>query len=160
MALSLDLDTLLAGVTTTSRAITGVRMAFDYDEWPDSPPGLFNKDQALHLTGYPEEGDGFRYNLKGSDLSEYEFTIPLYTVVVDAAKVKRSRGWAAPYVDRYRAAFDTRSAILAVGTGNTGSVIYTGATVVRSIPDWPAYDGFFMLRHELRFHVKGPVQRD
>ena len=160
MTLSLDLDTLLAGVTTTARAITGIRTAFDYDEWPDSPPGLFNKDQALHLTGFPEEGDGFRYIPRGTDLSEYEFTVPLYTVVIEAAKVKRSRGWAAPYLDRYRAAFDTRTNILAVGTGNTGSVLYMGATVVRSIPDWDGYTNFYMLRHRLTAHVKGAVSRD
>ena len=159
MALTLDMDALLEDITTVARAISGIRTAYDYDEWPDSPPGMFNKDQALHLTGFPEEGDGWRYILRGVDLSEYEFTIPLYTVVVDAAKVKRSRGWVAPYVDRYRAAFDTRSTILSTGTGNTGSVIYTGATVVRSIPDWDAYTGFYMLRHELRHHVKGAVDR-
>jgi len=159
MSLALDMDTLLAGITTTAKAITGIRTAFDFDEWPDSPPGIYNKEAALHLTGFPEEGDGWRYTLRGMDLSEYEFTVPLYTIVVDAAKVKRSRGWAAPYVDRYRAAFDTRASILSVGSGNTGSVIYMGATVVRSIPDWPAYDGFYMLRHELRHHVKGAVDR-
>jgi hypothetical protein len=37
MTLALDLDTLLAGVTTTARAITGIRLAYDHDEWPDSP---------------------------------------------------------------------------------------------------------------------------
>ena len=159
MALSLDLDTLLASVTTTARTITGIRTAFDYDEWPDSPPGLFNKDAALHLTGFPEEGDGWRYRILGSDLSEYEFTVPLYTVVVEAAKVKRSRGWAAPYVDRYRVKFDTRTKILDVGTGNTGSVLYDGATVVRSIADWAGYTGFYTLRHRLAFHVKGVADR-
>lgn len=159
MSLSLDLDTLLAGVTATARAISGIRTAYDYDAWPDSPPGLFTKDAALHLTGFPEEGDGWRYILRGADLSEYELTIPLYTVVVDAAKVRRSRGWAAPFIDRYRAAFDTRAAISAVGTGNTGSIVYTGGAVVRSIADWPGYDGFYILRHSLEAHVKGAVSR-
>lgn len=159
MALSLDLDALLEGITTRSRAITGIRAAYDYDEWPDSPPAIYNREQALHLTGFPEEGDGWRYILRGIDLSEYELTIPLYTVVVDAAKVKRSRGWAAPYIDRYRAAFDTRAAILATGTGNTGSVVYLGGRVVRAIADWDGYTGFYILRHELRAHVKGSVDR-
>ena len=54
MTLTLDLDALLATVTTTARAITGIRTAFDYDEWPDSPPAMFNKNAALHLTGFPE----------------------------------------------------------------------------------------------------------
>jgi len=159
MTLSLDLDTILAGITTTARAIDGIRTAYDYDEWPDSPPGLSNREAALHLTGFPEEGDGWRYLLRGIDLSEYEFTVPLYTVVVEAAKVRRSRGWAAPYVDRYRAAFDTRAAILSVGSGNTGSSLYDGATVVRAIPDWDGYSGFYMLRHRLILHVKGSVDR-
>ena len=159
MALTLDLDVLLASVTTTARTISGIRTAFDYDEWPDSPPGMFNRNAALHLTGFPEEGDGFRYLVRGTDLSEYEFTVPMYTVVVESAKVRRSRGWAAPYVDRYRVAFDTRTKILDVGTGNTGSVLYDGATVVRSIADWDSYSGFYMLRHRLAFHVKGNVDR-
>lgn len=156
MTLSLDLDTLLASVTTTARAIPGIRVAYDYDEWPDTLPSLPSKDGATHLTGFPE---GWTYLLRGIDLSEYEFEIPLYTIVVESARVKRSRQWAAPYIDRYRAAFDTSVAILAVGSGNTGSVIYTGGRVVRSIPDWPEWDGFFMLRHVLRFHVKGTVAR-
>jgi len=159
MALSLDLDAILAGITTTARAISGIRTAYDYDEWPDSPPGMFNREQALHLTGFPEEGDGWRYIVRGIDLSEYEITVPLYTVVVDAAKVKRSRGWAAPYIDRYRAAFDTRAAILATGSGNTGSALYGGGQVVRAIADWPGYDGFYIFRHRLELHVKGAVDR-
>ena len=121
---------------------------------------MFNKNAALHLTGFPEEGDGWRYTVRGIDLSEYEFTVPMYTVVVEAAKVRRSRGWMAPYIDRYRAAFDTRTSILAHGTGNTGSVLYDGATIVRGITDWDSYSGFYMARHRLIFHVKGPVSRD
>jgi hypothetical protein len=159
MTLALDLDTLLAGVTTTARAITGIRLAYDHDEWPDSPAGIYNQDRALHLTGFPEEGQGWTYIVRGSDLSEYEFEIPLYTVVCESAKVKRSRHWAAPYIDRYRAAFDTAAAIRATGTGTTGSVLYAGGSVVRSIPDWDGYAGFYMLRHRLSFHVKGAVSR-
>lgn len=160
MTLSLDMDTLLASITTRARAISGVRTAFDYDEWPDSPPAIYSRDQALHLTSWPEEGDGWRYVPRGTDLSEYEFTVPLYTLVVPAAKIKRSRAWMGPYVDRYRAAFDTRASILTVGSGNTGSSLYMGARIVRRIPDWPGFDDFYMLRHELALHVKGAVSRD
>ena len=159
MTLSLDLDALLATITTTARAISGIRTAFDHDEWPDAPPGMFNQNQALHLTGFPEEGQGWRYEVRGIDLSEWEFTVPLYTVVIAAAQVKRSRKWAAPYLDRYRLAFDTRTSILNVGAGNTGVVLYDGASVARSIPDWDGYNGFFMLRHRLNCHVKGAVDR-
>lgn len=159
MALTLDLDTLLATITTTARAITGIRTAFDYDAWTDAPPGMYNQEAALHLTGFPEEGQGWTYIPRGMDLSEYEIEIPLYTVVITAAQVKRSRHWAAPYIDRYRAAFDTSASILGVGTGNTGSLLYTGGRIVRSIPDWPSYDGFYILRHTLMAHVKGAVTR-
>jgi hypothetical protein len=159
VTLALDMDTLLASITSTAATISGIRFAHDYDEWPDAPSGMFNREAALHLTGFPEEGAGFGYILRGTDLSEWEIEIPMYTVVVEAAKVQRSRGWAGPYPERYRAAFDTRTSILAVGTGNTGSIIYTGATVVRSIPDWPGYDGFYMLRHRLMAHIKGAVSR-
>jgi len=88
---------------------------------------------TVALTGFPEEGDGWRYTVRGTDLSEYEITVPLYTIVIDAAKVRRSRQWAAPYIDRYRAAYDSRAAILAVGSGNTGSALYTGGRIVRAI---------------------------
>ena len=159
MTLSLDLDALLATITTTARAISGIRTAFDHDEWPDAPPGMFNQNQALHLTGFPEEGQGWRYEVRGIDLSEYEIEIPLYTVVISAAQVRRSRKWAAPYIDLYRTAFDTRASILGVGTGNTGSLLYAGGRVVRSIPDWEAYDTFYILRHSLQAHIKGSVDR-
>jgi hypothetical protein len=159
MSLTLDLDALLATITATASAISGIRTAFDHDAWPDAPPGMFNQSQALHLTGFPEEGQGWRYIPRGMDLSEYEIEIPLYTVVIAAAQVKRSRKWAAPYIDRYRAAFDTRTSILGVGTGNTGSLLYTGGRVVRQIPDWDGYTGFYMLRHSLTAHVKGAVDR-
>lgn len=159
MSLSLDLDTILSGVTSTASAITGIRYAFDYDEWPDTMPFMPNQEAAIHLTGFPEEGQGWRYNQRGDSLSEYVFEVPLYTIVVDAARVKRSRSWASPYIDRYRAAFDTSSQIRATGSGNTGSVVYRGGRVVRSIPDWDEYDGFYMLRHVLEYHVKGAVSR-
>ena len=160
MTLSLDFDTLLDAIHARAIAITGIRGGFRFDEWPDSLPSMPSQEAAWHLTGFPEEGQGVRYMVRGTDLSEYEVEIPLYTIVVEAAKVRNSRKWVAPYFDRYRAAFDTRTAILDVGTGNTGSILYTGAQVVRAIPDWDNYSGYFMLRHTLMAHVKGPVSRD
>ncbi len=159
MSLFLDLDGLLATITTTARAITGIAVAYDHDEWVDKPPGMFRQEAAMHLTGFPEEGQGWQYIPVGIDLSEYIVQIPLYTVVVTAAMVARSRQWSAPYIDRYRAAFDTRASILGVGAGNTGSMLYVGGRVVRSIPDWVGYDGYYMLRHQLEAHVKGAVNR-
>jgi hypothetical protein len=153
MPLTLALDTLLQNITNLAGAISGIRHAYNYDEWPDSPPGLFNKDQAMHLTGYPEEGDGWVYRLDGIDLDEYIIVIPLYTVVIAAAQVKRSRAWVAQYLDSYPAKF--RANIQLSGAITSGAAIYRGGRVVRSIPDWTGYDGFYMLRHELELHVKG-----
>ena len=155
MTLSLNIDTMLGSITTLSGSISGIRHAYNYDAWPDSPPGMFNKDQAMHLTGYPEEGDGWRYVMRGMDRSEFELTVPLYTVVISAAQVKRSRAWVAQYLDSYPALF--RKNILLNGSIPDGSAIYMGGRVVRSIPDWPGYDGFYILRHELRVHTKGHV---
>ena len=87
MTLSLDIDDLLERVTYRCSLMTGIRRAFDYDEWPDSPPALPAQNSAYHLTGYLEDGPGALYTDRGSDMSEWELTIPLYTVVVDAAKV-------------------------------------------------------------------------
>ena len=159
MALLLDMDGLLASITSTARGIVGVRFAYDHDEWPNRPPGMFKQGGVLHLTSFPEEGNGWTYRPLGIDLSEYEIEIPLYTLVIVAANVQRSRNWMAPFIDRYRAAYDTRTSILTLGSGNTGSLLYTGGRVVRSIPDWPEYDGYYMLRHTLMAHVKGSVSR-
>ena len=162
MTLSLDIDDLLARVTYRCSLITGIRQAFDYDQWPDSPPALPRENQAYHLTGYMEEGNGAIYTDRGSDLSEWELTIPLYTVVVDSATVKRARGWSAPYPERYATAFREKDALPdAAGTyGITaGGALYQGFRVVRSIPDWPGYDGFYLFRHELVIHTKGYVTK-
>ncbi len=159
MALLLDMDGLLAAITSNARGITGIRTAFDHDEWPDRPPGMYGSEAALHLTSFPEEGSGWTYLARGMDLSEYEIEIPVYTLVVTSAKARRSRQWMAPFIDRYRTAFDTRASILNLGAGNTGSLLYVSGRVVRSIPDWPEYDGFYMLRHTLVAHVKGSVDR-
>lgn len=159
MSLLLDLDTLLKTINTTASGITGVRAAINYDAWTEKPQIFPGKGEVLHITGFPEDGQGWTYQPVGIDLSEYVVQIPLYTVVSTAAMVMRSRQWVAPLIDRYRAAFDTRASILGVGTGNTGSLLYTGGRVVRSIPDWPGYDGYYMLRHQLEAHVKGAVSR-
>ena len=161
MTLSLDIDDLLSRVTSICSGITGIRKAFDYDEWPDSPPALPVQNNAYHLTGYLEEGQGAVYTDGGSDMAEWILNIPLYTIVVDAAKVKRSRGWTSPYPERYAAAIRENDALPMSGTyGITaGIALYQGFRVVRSIPDWPGYDGFYMLRHEVVIHTKGAVAK-
>lgn len=159
MSLTLDLDALLSEVNTIAGAITGIRHAYNYDEWPDSPPGMFNREQAMHLTGFPEEGQGWVYRMLGIDMDEHEILVPMYTVVVSAAQVKRSRSWVVPYFHRYAAAFAIHDAISLGGQIDAGSAIYMGGRVVRGIPDWEGFSGFYMLRHELMLHVKGHVDR-
>lgn len=161
MTLELDIDDLLARVTYRASLITGIRQAFDYDQWPDAPPALPRQDLAYHLTGYLEEGQGVRYTDRGSDLSEWELNVPLYTVVVDSAKAMRSRGWTSPYPERYAAAFRTNLYLPMSGTYgiDAGGAMYLGCRVVRTIPDWPGYDGFYMLRHDLMLHTKGVVAK-
>ena len=157
MTLSLSLDTQLQAITDICRAITGIRQASNYDEWPDSPPGLFNRGQAMHLTGYPEEGDGWVYRRLGIDMNEFEVVVPLYTVVIAAAQVKRSRSWVTPFLDSYPAAF--ANSIQLDGAISAGSALYRGGRVVRQIPDWEGYSGFYMLRHEVELHIKGHVEQ-
>jgi hypothetical protein len=161
MTLSLDIDDLLERVTSICSGITGIRKAFDYDEWPDSPPALPVENQAYHLTGYLEEGQGATYQDRGSDMSEWMLNIPLYTIVVDAARVRRSRGWTSPYPERYATAIRENDALPMGGTYgiDAGITLYNGFRVVRSIPDWPGYDGFYMLRHEIVIHTKGAVAK-
>ena len=157
MTLTLGLDTLLQNITTLCSGITGIRHAYNYDEWPDAPPGQYNRNQAMHLTGYPEEGDGWRYRLLGIDMDEFEIVVPLYTVVLHAAQVKRSRSWVTPYLAAYPALFAANMQLS--GGIIAGSAIYRGGRVVRAIPDWDGYTGFYMLRHSLMAHVKGAVDR-
>jgi hypothetical protein len=113
------------------------------------------------LTGYLEEGQGATYHDGGSDLAEWNLYVPLYTIVVDAGMVRRSRGWTSPYPERYADAIRRNDALPMSGTyGITaGTTLYNGFRVVRSIPDWPGYDGFYMLRHEIRIHTKGAVTK-
>ena len=161
MTLSLDIDDLLERVTYRCGLITGIRKAFDYDEWPDSPPALPAQNSAYHLTGYLEDGPGAIYTDRGSDMAEWELMIPLYTIVVDAARVRRSRGWSSPYPERYAAAFRENDALPMSGTYGiaAGTAIYRGFRVTRSIPEWPGYDGFYLLRHDLVLHTKGYVTK-
>lgn len=153
MTLDLGLDAMLQNVTNIASGVSGIRHAYNYDEWPDSPPGLFNKAQAMHLTSFPEEGDGWVVRHLGIDMDEVELVVPMYTVVLAAAQVKRSRSWVEPYIDRYRVIFAANMKLS--GAITAGNADYEGGQVVRSIPDWEGYDGFYMLRHRLRIHTKG-----
>lgn len=161
MTLSLDIDDLLSRVTSICSGITGIRKAFDYDAWPDSPPALPVANAAYHLTGYFEEGQGAIYTDGGSDLSIWRLNIPLYTVFVNSARTKRSRGWTAPFPERYADTIRENDALYVNGTyGITaGIAMYLGFRVVRAIPDWPGYTDFYMLRHELLIETKGAVAK-
>lgn len=155
MALVLNLDNILTQITTIASGITGIRQAFNYDEWPDVPPGLPNENYAYHFTALPGEvGGGVRYLLRGSDLHEYEIVVPLYTVVAPAAQIKRARLWAAPFFGRYPETYRDRlhlnSAISA------GSALFEQpAVIVRDIPNYDGYEDFYILRHMLTVHTKG-----
>lgn len=159
MPLTIALDTYLQAITDLASGISGIRHAYNYDEWPDSPNGMFNQNQAMHLTGYPEEGDGWQYRIDGIDLDELIVTIPMYTVVIAAAQVRRSRRWVAQYLNSYPATFSAASGITLFGNITSGSALYRGGRVVRAIPDWDGYSGFYMLRHEVELHVKGHRSR-
>lgn len=151
----LDPAAILTAITTVARGITGIRLAWDYDEWADSPPGVHNENQALHLTGMPgEDGTDWQYALGGPDLGIWTLRVPLYTVVNDSATGNRTRAWALPYVARYHEAF---RASVKLG-GIVSSVGFDEpARIVRSIPDWPGYDGAYIVRHVLTVVVKGGV---
>ena len=157
MSLTLDLDALLQKVTDLSATITGIRHSRNYDDWPEAPPGLYNREQALHLTGFPEE-EPWVYRRLGIDMNEFEFVIPMYTVVLHPQQVKRNRSWVQPFFDRYPAKFAT--SIQLDGLIAAGSALYTGGRVVRSIPEAPAFDGYYMLRHQLQIHYKGHVSQE
>ena len=156
MTLSLSLDTQLQAITDLCRSITGISQASNYDEWPDSPPGLFNRAKAMHLTGYPEE-DAWSYRRLGIDMNEFELVVPLYTVVLSSAQIKRSRSWVEPYFDRYPALFAANMQLS--GAITNGVAMYTGGRIVRSIPNYDAFDGAYMIRHSLEIHSKGHVEQ-
>ena len=155
MTFTLDLDTVLSNITTIASGITGIRRAYNYDEWPDSPPAMFNKEQALHLTGFSELESTYTIG-PGSGLSTYEIIVPLYTVVCSGAQLKRAANWLAPYVGRYPEKF--RANLSLSGAITAGAATFDGqpVRVVRSISaDWPGYDGFVILAHRLRVVTKG-----
>lgn len=152
--MTLDIDAVLAAITSVAASITGIRKAFDYDERPDAPPGIHNDGHALHLTGCPgEDGTSVAYELVGPGFAQWTLEIPLYTVVADSAGTKRAAVWAAPFIARYPEAF--RASIQLSGT--VSSSIVTGSRIVRSIPDWPGYSGFYIARHILVAVKKGAV---
>jgi hypothetical protein len=153
---TLDLPDILEHVTTIASGISGIRTAYDFDEWPDSPPAIHSADQAIHLTGAPgEDGTDISYTLGGPDLSIWTIRIPLYTVVSNGAA--RGRAWALPYASRYPEAY--RGHIHLDGAITAGSVNFDeGMVVVRTLgEDWPGYDGFYILRHVLTVVTKGGV---
>lgn len=157
MPFTLDADAILAGITTVARTITGIRTAYDYDAWPDAPPAIHADGQAIHLTGFPgEDGTGWSYRYGGSDLAIWTLRVPLYTVVADSATTPRARAWALPYVARYPEAY--RASLRLGGAITAGSVSFDeDATIVRAIPEFPGYDGFYIVRHVLTVVTKGGV---
>lgn len=157
MPFVLDPDAILAAITTVARGITGIRTAYDFDEWPDAPPAIHSASAGIHLTGFPgEDGTGWQYALGGPDLSIWTLRVPLYTVVADSAQTTRARTWALPYVARYPEAY--RAHIHLDGAITSGSVGFEEeARIVRELPDWPGYDGFYIVRHVLTVVTKGGV---
>lgn len=154
-----DLDALLQKITDIGGAITGIRQAFNYDEWPDSPPGMPNLEQAYHLTSLPGEvGAGMREIERGSDLGEYEIDVPVYVVIAPPAMYKRARLWARPFFQRYYDAFAVQLHL--GGTITAGSAkIQKPSVVVTKIPFFAGYDEFYTLRHIVTCHVKGARTR-
>jgi len=153
--MTLDAEALLAAVTTIARTITGIRTAYDFDEWPEAPPAIQNAGHAIALTGFPgEDGTGWGYTLGGPDLAVWTLTVPLYTVVADSAMTRRARAWALPYVARYPEAY--RAHIHLDGAITSGSCGFDDeARIVRTLgPDWPGYDGFYIVRHVLTIVAK------
>ena len=154
-----SLDTLLQEITDIGAGITGIRAAYNYDEWPDAPPGMPNEDQVYHLTSLPGEvGGGMRELVRGSDLGEYEIDVPIYVVIAPPAMYKRARSWAQPFFQRYYDAFAVQ---LHVGGSITSGAAHIAkpTIVVSKIPFFPGYDDFYTLRHIVTCHVKGARTR-
>lgn len=154
-----DLDDLLQEITDIGAAVTGIRQAYNYDEWPDSPPGMPNEEQVYHLTSLPGEvGAGMREIERGSDLGEYEIDVPVYLVVAPPAMYKRARAWARPFFQRYFNAFATKLHL--TGSITAGSAqIEKPIIVVTRIPFFEGYDDFYTLRVIVTCHVKGARTR-
>lgn len=158
MPFILDPAAILAAITTVGRSITGIRTAYDFDEWPDAPPAIHSQGQAVHLTGFPgEDGTDWGYALGGPDLAIWTLRVPLYTVVADSARTSRARAWALPYVARYAEAY--RASLRLGGTITSGGCSFDEpARIVRDLgEDWPGYDGFYIVRHVLTVVSKGAV---
>ena len=82
--------------------------------------------------------------------------MPLYTVVCSGAQIKRSARWIAPFFGRYPEKFRGNlklSAAITAGRFN----LTEGSRIVRAIPDWSGYDGYYILRHTGTIHIKGAV---
>jgi hypothetical protein len=154
-----DLDACLQQITDIAAGITGIRSAFNYDEWPDAPPGMPNSEQVYHLTALPGEvGAGMREIERGSDLAEYEIDVPLYVVIAPPAMYKRARAWARPFFTRYYDAY--RVQLHLGGTVPSGAArIAKPSIVVTKIPFFPGYDDFYTIRHIVTVHAKGAATR-
>lgn len=162
MPLSLDLPTILGNTNTLCGLIPNIREAFNYDSWPQRPPGMPNARQAYHLTGLPgTDGTTIGYNIVGMDLSEYVLEVPLYTIIADPQDTGRAALWMAPYISAYPDLFRDHIYLGNTATGLANALVMGGAyleqrgTIVRAIPDWPGFNGFFILRWVLTVHVKG-----
>ena len=154
-----SLSDLLTQVTNVASNIQGIRQAYNFDTWPDSPPGNPTEDQAYHLTALPGEvGAGMREFIRGSDLGEYEIDVPLYVVIAPSGMYKRAREWAQPFFQRYYDAY--RLKLHMGGTITAGAALITKPSIVTTkIPFFPGYDDFYTIRHILTVHAKGGVTR-
>jgi len=154
-----DLDALLQNITDIASGITGIRTAYNYDEWPDSPPGMPNDGNVYHLTALPGEvGGGMREIIRGSDLGEYEIDVPVYVVIAPPAMYKRARAWARPFFQRYYDAFAVQLHLSGAITAGSAR-IERPSIVVTKIPFFPGYDDYYTLRHIVTCHVKGARTR-
>lgn len=156
MPLILDLPGLLGKVNTTAALVPGIRQAYGFGDWPDRPPGIPNKNNAYHLTGFPgQDGTSVRYGAVGIDLSEYIVEVPMYCVVAGENNIGRSAVWSAQYYGGYHETF--RNYMQFTGFIPAGVALFGSQpdTVVRRIPDWPGYDGFFIIRFVLVCTIKG-----
>ena len=154
-----DLDALLTQVTTVAATITGVRAAYNYDAWPDAPPGMPNEDQVYHRTSRRGEvGGGMREIIRGSDLAEYEIDVPLYVVVAPPAMYKRARAWGRPFFQRYYDAYRLQMHLNSTITAGA-ALISKPSIVTTKIPFFPGYDDFYTIRHILTVHAKGAATR-
>lgn len=161
MPLTLDLPGLLNVITLTARVVPGIRQAYDFDEWPSRPPGQPSKNNAYHFTGLPgTDGTSVMYGAIGIDQSVYIVQVPMYTVVCSENDFARAGAWIAQYYGGYPETFRAR----ANGAGGMqfGGFIASGvslleqpAGIVRQIPDWPGFTGFYIIRWVLTCHIKG-----